>query len=281
MARYRLRTDTWPAPVDGLSPIERGILVHAALAAFWRDVVDQATMIALPRDDFLQRIDAAVALAVQTLSPGRWSRLPAVVTAGEAARIAKTVRAWLDEFDRLRPPFTVAAVEASRPLALGGLRWTLRLDRIDTLADGGTAIIDYKTGKVAAPAKWFDARAQEPQLGLYWLAQHDFDFAQPIRAVAYAQLRPGEMKAVGLAADGSAWPGLPEPSAVKEVGLADWRAVESRWRHTLDALAVEVREGVAAVAPRDVRVTCQRCGLQSLCRIGVLALDGDTGNGDA
>jgi hypothetical protein len=29
---------------------------------------------------------------------------------------------------------------------------------------------------------------------------------------------------------------------------------------TLDALAVEVREGVAAVAPRDVRVTCQRCG---------------------
>ena len=34
MARYRLRTDTWPAPVDGLSPIERGILVHAAVAAF-------------------------------------------------------------------------------------------------------------------------------------------------------------------------------------------------------------------------------------------------------
>ena len=146
-------------------------------------------MIALPRDDFLQRIDAAVALAVQALSPGRWSRLPAVVTAGEAARIAKTVRAWLDEFDRLRSPFTVAAVEASRPLALGGLQWTLRLDRIDTLADGGTAIIDYKTGKVAAPAKWFDDRAQEPQLGLYWLAQHDFESraADPrrrVRAVA-------------------------------------------------------------------------------------------------
>jgi probable DNA repair protein len=281
MARYRLRTDTWPTPVDGLSLIERGVLVHAALAAFWRDVADQATMIALPRDDFLQRIDAAVALAVQSLSPGRWSRLPAVVTAGEAARIAKTVRAWLDEFDRLRFPFAVAAVEASRPLALGGLRWTLRLDRIDTLADGGIAIIDYKTGKVAAPAKWFDDRAQDPQLGLYWLAQHDFDSGQPIRAVAYAQLRPGEMKAVGLAADGNAWPGLPEPSAVKDVGLADWRAVESRWRHTLEALAAEVREGVAAVAPRDVRVTCKRCGLQSLCRVGIVAIDGDAENDDA
>jgi len=280
-ARYRLRTDTWPAPVDGLSPIERGILVHAALAAFWRDVVDHATLIALPRDDLLQRIDIAVALAVHTLEPGRWNRLPAVVTAGEAARIAKTVRTWLDEFDRCRPPFTVASVEASRPLALGGLRLTLRLDRIDTLADGGAAIIDYKTGKVAAPAKWFDARAQEPQLGLYWLAQHDYESAQPVRAVAYAQLRPGEMKAVGLAADANAWPALPEPVAARGVGLADWRAVEERWRNTLDALATEVREGVAAVAPRDVRVTCQRCGMQSLCRIGVLAQDGDTENGDA
>jgi hypothetical protein len=204
-----------------------------------------------------------------------------VVTAGEAARIAKTVRAWLDDFDRVRLPFAVAAVEASRPLALGGLHWTLRLDRIDTLADGGIAIIDYKTGKVAAPAKWFDDRAQDPQLGLYWLAQHDFESAQPIRAVAYAQLRPGEMKAVGLAADDNAWPGLPEPSAVKDVGLADWRAVEDRWRHTLEGLAVEVREGVASVAPRDARVTCKQCGRQSLCRIGIVAIDGDTESGDA
>ncbi|MET0682985.1 MAG: PD-(D/E)XK nuclease family protein [Casimicrobiaceae bacterium] len=281
MARYRLRTDTWPMPVDGLSPIERGILVHAALAAFWRDVVDHATMTALPHDDFLQRVDAAVAVAVQALSPGRWSRLPTVVTAGEAARIAKTVRAWLDEIDRVRSPFAVDSVEASRPLALGGLRWTLRLDRIDTLADGGTAIIDYKTGKVAAPAKWFDDRAQEPQLGLYWLAQHDFDPVRPIRAVAYAQLRPGETKAVGLAADRNAWPGLPEPSAVKDAGLADWRAIESRWRHTLEALAVEVREGFAVVAPRDVRLTCGRCLLHPLCRIGAPAIDGDTENGDA
>jgi CheY-like chemotaxis protein len=119
------------------------------------------------------------------------------------------------------------------------------------------------------------------QLGLYWLAQHDFESTQPIRVVAYAQLRPGEMKAVGLATDDSAWPGLPVPSAVKDVGLADWRAVESRWRHTLEALAVEVREGFAAVAPRDVRLTCGRCLLHPLCRIGALTIDSDPESGDA
>ena len=182
IARYRLRTDTWPTPVDGLSPIERGILVHAALAAFWRDVVDQATMIALPRDDFLQRIDAAVALAVQSLSPGRWSRLPAVVTAGEAARIAKTVRAWLDEFDRLRPPFTVAAVEASRPLALGGLQldiasrsnrhaggWRNRDHRLQDREGCGAGQV-VRRSRAGAPARallalaaGFRARAADPR----------------------------------------------------------------------------------------------------------------------
>jgi hypothetical protein len=45
-------------------------------------------------------------------------------------------------------------------------------------------------------------------------------------------------------------------------------------------LAAEVREGHAAVAPRDVVKTCRPCGLQSLCRIGSVATDANDGNGD-
>ncbi len=279
-ARHRLGADVWPMPVDGLSAMERGVLVHAALAAFWRDVADHATLIALPDGDLSERVGAAVAAAVKTLPAGRWNRLPAVVAAGEAARIAKTVRAWLDEFDRFRSPFAVAAVEVARPLELAGLDWSLRVDRIDTLAAGGSAIIDYKTGVVAAPTQWFDDRPQEPQLGLYWLAQHAFDAARPVRAVAYAQLRPGEMKAVGIAADAAVWPRLREPPAIDGAGLADWGAVEGRWRHTLEMIAQEVRAGYSPVAPRDVKVTCKRCGRQALCRIGALAIDGEAEAGD-
>jgi hypothetical protein len=175
----------------------------------------------------------------------------------------------------------VAAVEAARPLALGGLQWALRVDRIDTLAGGGIAIIDYKTGAVAAPFKWFDDRPQEPQLGLYGLAQQHFDSTQPVRAVAYAQLRPGEMKALGIAADTAAWPGLFLPSALGGASLADWPAALDRWRHALESIAEEIRAGNAAVAPRDERVTCRRCGRQSLCRIGALAMEGDVEVGDA
>ena len=60
-------------------------------------------------------------------------------------------------------------------------------------------------------------------------------------------------------------------AALRRADLPDWPALEAEWRRSLDALAVEVRNGLAAVAPRDIVRTCRECGLQSLCRIGAVA----------
>jgi probable DNA repair protein len=281
MALHRLGADTWPEPVEGLSAMERGILVHAALAAFWRDVGDHAAFVALSSDVLAARIDAAAAAASVTITFARWHRLPAVVEAGEAARIASIVRMWLDGFERARPPFSVAETEQSRPLALGGLALLLRLDRVDSLADGGVVIIDYKTGLATPPAKWFDARPQGPQLGLYVLAQHAVAPLPPVRAALYVQLKPGEVKMLGIAADASAWPELVVPADVAGAGVADWTAVVARWTQSLGALAAEVRDGYAAVAPRDTTKTCRNCGLQALCRIGALPVEASAESGRA
>ena len=169
--------------------------------------------------------------------------------AGEAARIATLVREWLDDVDRARPPFAVAETEAPRPLALGGLDLRLRLDRIDTLADGGIAIIDYKTG-LAAAGQWFDARPQAPA-------------ARPLRAGGArasrrpcrcapprTRVKPGEMRVHGIAADagvaGTCRTGRRARGATRR--LVGRRGALAR---SLEALATEVREGHAAVTPRD------------------------------
>ena len=280
MALYRLRADTWPTPLDGLSALERGILVHAALAVFWRDVKDHTTLIALTEEEFARRLDRAVVEGSECITGARWARLPPVVAAGESQRLARIVRAWLEEFERARPPFAVSEVEVLRPLALNGLELSLRVDRIDALAGGGIAIIDYKTGFASPPYRWFDARPEAPQLGLYWQSQQAFDRSRAVRALAYAQLRPGELKAVGLAEDESVWPRLSGPRVLRSLGLDDWRAVDARWRETLGALALEVRVGHAAVAPRDLIETCRRCGLQPLCRIGSAAGNLEREDGD-
>ena len=280
LALYRLATDVWPTPIDGLSALERGSIVHAALAAFWSDVGDHATLVAFTGEALAARINVAVAAAATTIPAARWRRLPAIVRAGESTRIAQIVYAWLDGFERNRPAFAVAEVEASRRLRLGDLEMKLRLDRIDALADGGIAIVDYKTGAAVPPAKWFDVRPQAPQLGLYVLAQQSVAATPPVRAAAYAQLKTGEFRIHGVAADAAAWPGLSDPAIIRGAGLTDWASVEMRWRQSLGALAIEVRQGYAAVAPRDVVKTCQRCGLQPLCRIGTLALPAGIENRD-
>ena len=86
---------------------------------------------------------------------------------------------------------------------------------------------------------------------------------------------------MGIAADSSAWPRLVVAADVVGAGLADWTAVVARWTRSLGALAAEVRNGYAAVAPRDTAKTCRNCGLQALCRIGAMPAEesAETGRG--
>ena len=43
-ALYRMRVEPWPQAAEGLNARERGQLVHATMAAFWRDVGSHAAL---------------------------------------------------------------------------------------------------------------------------------------------------------------------------------------------------------------------------------------------
>ena len=114
-------------------------------------------------------------------------------------------------------------------------------------------------------AQWFAERPRATQLGLYALARRASAAAPPIRALAYAQLRPDAIAVRGISADASAWPELTEATAID--GFANWNAIEAWWNARLGALAAEIAAGWAAVAPREHPSPCRNCGLQALCRI--------------
>jgi probable DNA repair protein len=266
---HRLAADRWPVVAAGLSAIERGNFLHRVFAEFWRDLRDQNALIGLSPDALAARVDAAVANAMASgaIPASRRRALPPLVLALEADRLSRLAREWLERIERSRPSFEVLYSELDLRLSLGGFDVRLRLDRVDRLSDGAIAIIDYKTGRAVPPAKWFDPRPQAPQLALYALAWRAGFPSRPVRAVAYAQVKRGELKLLGLAADDTIWPGVPAPSSVNR---ADWSDVESHWQESLSALAGEISRGHAAVAPRDSE-TCRRCGLHAFCRIGALA----------
>ena len=265
-ARHRLRAEAWPGANEGLTPMERGSLLHAAMAALWDDLRDHATLVALTLSQLDARIAVAVARARGELARTRWQALPAAVAAGESQRLHEIIRTWLDTVERVRPPFAVRDTEWALPLALGGLDLALRIDRVDTLADGGVAVIDYKSGRTVAAARWFAPRPSGTQVGLYALALRAAPEPPPVRAAVYAQLKAGAINVTGLTADADAWPTVKTASALHASPLPNWAAVEAFWERRYGELAADFRAGIAVVAPRDGQ-SCKRCGLQALCRI--------------
>ncbi len=71
---------------------------------------------------------------------------------------------------------------------------TIVPDRSTRLADGSRMVIDYKTG-IPKLSQWFGDRPDEPQLPLYALAESD------VAAVAFAQIRKGDARFPGIAAE--------------------------------------------------------------------------------
>jgi probable DNA repair protein len=278
VARHRLAARAWPRAGPGLAAFERGLLAHATLAAFWSSIPDRAGLLALDGDRLGIEIAAAVDKGTACLPAVRWRSVPDAVRAAESRRLNRLLRAWL-EIERARPPFAVAAVEARRDLALGGIALRMRVDRIEALGGGGLAIIDYKTGMLDQPAQWFDDRPRASQLGTYTLAQRAAEPALAVRAVVHAELRTESIAASGLAADRTAWPGLMHVAAAGP--FADWRALEGWWEGHLSALAAELAAGVATVTPRLKPSPCRNCGLQAFCRIDSVRFEEPEDNGAA
>jgi hypothetical protein len=156
----------------------------------------------------------------------------------------------------------VLPVEDRRTVTVGPLVLDVRLDRVDETAAGERIVIDYKTGEPGLGAI-LRPRPEEPQLPLYATA------AEPgAAAAAFALVRPGATRFVGLAREADLLPGVRTPAEAERSGAqADWPAQVAFWRGELERLAGEYAAGRADVAPRKGLATCRECGLQPLCRI--------------
>jgi len=269
-ARHRLRVGPMAICPDGLTAAERGEMLHATLRAFWDGVGDHASLLALDAERLSACVGAAVEAGRARIPAARWRAVSPVVANAEANRLAATLRAWLDEGERSRPPFRVQAHELRCDDEIEGLRVSVRIDRIDALADGGVAIIDYKSGRIVPPVKWFEERPEGIQLAVYAHALERAD-NQPIRALAYAQVKAGEIDVAGIVEDPSLWPALAN-GRPRPLPNADWQSAREALRESVVALARDIRAGVADVSPRAA-TTCTYCGLHSLCRIRRLGDD--------
>lgn len=283
-ATARLAAQGWQAAEPGLNAAQRGQLLHAVLHAIWGGPPDGIRT--LGELQGLPDRSAFVASHVrrvlrEEIRPALRARLPRRYLELEETRLIRLVTEWLD-FEASRIPFEVLETEAERTIPVAGLTFDVRLDRIDRLNNGSLLVIDYKTGNVH-PKSWDMPRPDDVQLPLY--AGFALEPGSDLGGLAFAKVRPGEDEFAGRIGNARATliASLGATSHLVKNALSPVQLMV--WREYIEGLARSFLDGCAEVDPRDYPKTCERCGLQSLCRVqenhGISESDGDIDDEEA
>jgi ATP-dependent helicase/nuclease subunit B len=261
-----------PEPLEpGIAPSRRGKLLHAALQILWGELRDSQRLTDLAPAELERLISTSVTEAArQTLLGARRGRralaatqldlfghVPPVI-ARECRRAARLI-ASLCEQERTRPAFTVEQAEQNVELSMGGATLHMRIDRVDRLAGGGRALLDYKSG-ARIQVDLAAARPSHPQLLAYAQALGEVVALAMVRVSARRVQFAGVAERAGLLPQVRALAGAgPDPESA-------WRAQQQAWRATLERLIADFLAGDASVDPKAG--ACRACPTLDLCRIG-------------
>ncbi len=236
-----------------------GRVVHKILELFWKEVRTSERLNELNSSDQLRpKIQHCVEEGMR-LSPFDPTGQQAFFKL-EKDRLTSLIHEWLEMERKLRQnPFEVQETEKSLKIQLEGLNLDITLDRMDKTEGGKILLIDYKTGAVDSPKKWFEERMEHPQLPLYALqVQTD--------AVAYANVKPGEFKFRGIATQDNLIPKLESDFSKYNHDIHSWDDLKNFWKINLNRIAKEFLEGHLKVAPLHAKDTCKYCDQVTFCR---------------
>lgn len=266
-ATARLGAEGWKAASSGLTPAQRGQLLHAVLHSVWSDPergIRNWNQLQSLGADLQMRVEEHVGRVLEEEMPaGAREQMPARYLELEKQRLTRVVTEWL-EFERKRVTFEVEETEVDALVSVEGLSLKLRLDRVDRLIDGSLLVIDYKTGSVT-PRAWDLPRPDDVQLPLY--AGFAMPRDQELGGLVFARVRAGDMCMAGKVADAQETLNHDlkgNCGLVKEALTLEQR---SAWEQAIEKLARDFIAGRADVDPRDAPETCESCGLYTLCRV--------------
>ena len=237
-ARWRLGALEPAEPVSGLSPMERGTILHDLLDGLWQQLQSHSVLVAMNPNQLNELIDNLSQPLLRRWQQRKPELGPRYFQL-EQERLKQLLSKWLD-MERQRPGFTVAAREEKLEANFAGLPLTLRIDRIDQCDSGETLLIDYKTGNASVNG-WLGERPNEPQLPLYALLQE-----QPPSAISFGIINADQQTMVGLTDNSTLIPNYKPP---RQSLPESWQELIEHWRDTLTELATSYRQGDAEIIP--------------------------------
>ncbi len=255
---WRIGAKPLETPIYGLRKQDRGRWVHRTFEKIWGELRTQEALLNLDSESLSRLIHTTIELALQDF-PHAYQDFKQYLLL-EKKRLYQIISAWLVS-EKNRPTFTVIAQEKKIAISLSSLTLSTRIDRIDEIDHQQHLIIDYKTSPYHTINHWFSTRPEEPQLPLYLLAEE----AKTV-GLAYATIAARESGWHGVSRHDTAIKGIRPLAKIDRLNTT-WEAQLIAWKAILHQLAEDFANGIATVDPKDLKQTCLRCELKSLCRI--------------
>jgi probable DNA repair protein len=257
-ARFRLGAHSPSEPTLGFSAIERGNVLHDALASVWQQLQNSINLGATTEGELQTLVTKACSDAVSRTGKARGAEIGAMFRDLEAARLTQLLLHWLS-FERERGPFIAQEIETQHTIRFAGLELTVRVDRIDRLEGDGQLIIDYKTGQVNT-ASWRADNLSDPQLPLYACTLAPGG----AQAIAFAQINASDQRFAGLGYNTVV-------DGIDDVTDEQWAEQLDEWQQRLTELAQEFRDGWASVDYRNKNARAYDQDFEGLTRADELA----------
>ncbi len=257
-ARHRLNSDRYQSPEVDFDNLDRGNVIHKALELFWEKTVNRENLLKLCESSLEQQLveyvqEALKLCSKRTTGQTQFNQL-------EIERNVRVIHDWLRDVELTRPDFKVLKTEEAIEINLSGIKFRLRIDRIDEIPGKGLLLIDYKTGREAKTADWFAEKIRSPQLPLYALTE------SPV-GLAYGHLVIGKPEFKGTTIPDLPLGEFKNLDFTKAGGYSSWGELLKSWKKNLNAVADEFLQGSHQVSPINKVEPCRHCEFGSLCRI--------------
>ncbi len=281
--RLNARENEYRQP--GLDAMGRGDLVHRILEKIWRQIKTLENLRAMEP----ARLERLIVEVIDECSRSGFNQsgLGRGFHKVQTRWLTNLMRQWFDTELTRNQDFQVVETEKKYPLKIGGLELSIKVDRIDRLADGSCVLIDYKTGITSNLSAWIGERPRHPQLPLYALALiRDSGSDDMIECMAYGRVRHADCGYQGISihhefktdietdektgstrvqSGGARVIPLPKVRVNRKLLSLSWPQLISHWDTRLGQIARSFARGQAEVNPRD-NAACENCNLTSLCR---------------
>jgi len=259
-AETRLNANKFHEIKFGITPIDRGNLLHNVMEKIWINLKSKAGLIRLleqPESEIKGFIIKIINSCLEKLHLEK--NLYQDLCNIEKKRLYKIIIKWL-ELESFRNDFHVKFTELEQNVKFENIYFTLRVDRIDSEFHNGIEskiIIDYKISPQNT-SNWLN-NISDIQMPMYYLMLDQSDNNINYNGLLYSVINTKEQKFQGYVANN-----LDFGFEIKNIDFSEYK---QSWYEHIKTIATQYLNGVAIKAPLNVDTTCKNCHLKSLCRL--------------